>query len=242
MKFGNRHLLPIYPCIFIICGSAYLLLRSRLPLVILTAFLIAWFALESYKVRPHYLAYFNQLAGGPENGYKHLSDSSLDWGQDLKELRKWVDGNNQKNEDVYLSYFGTADIRHYMRDYKQLPCIFEQERTANDFSELKGGIYCISATMFQFTYYGPGMKKATGLSPADISETMFIDISSEMKKFFSGKTDLPDRKKYEVYDYLRFAKLCLYLRLNRKGPDAYAGYSILIFKLTDREIEDALSR
>ncbi|MCX6983995.1 MAG: hypothetical protein NT118_04470, partial [Lentisphaerae bacterium] len=50
------------------------------------------------------------------------------------------------------------------------------------------------------------------------------------------------KKKYDVYDYLRFAKLCLYLRLNRKEPDDYAGYSILIFKLTDREVEDALSR
>ncbi|MCX6984064.1 MAG: glycosyltransferase family 39 protein, partial [Lentisphaerae bacterium] len=190
MNIGNRHLLPIYPCISIICGSAYLLLRSKLPVAILTAFLIAWFAVESYKIRPHYLSYFNQLAGGSENGYKHLSDSSLDWGQDLKELRKWIDRNNQKNEVVYLSYFGTADISHYMRDYRQLPCFFEQENRADDFFELKGGIYCISATMFQFTYYSPGLKKATGLNSADISEDMFIDISSEMKNFNEGKIDL----------------------------------------------------
>jgi hypothetical protein len=269
MNIGNRHLLPIYPCIFIICGSAYLMLRSKLPMVILTAFLIAWFAVESYRIRPHYLAYFNQFAGGPGNGYKHLSDSSLDWGQDLKELRKWVDANNQKNENVYFSYFGTADISHYMQDYRQLPCIFEQKRDANGFFELKGGIYCISATMFQFTYYSPGLKKATGLNSADIDEKMFLDLSSEMKKIFTGKIELPAtgrhptteegqppnlfmpksetysdsfRKKYAAYDYLRFAKLCLYLRLNRKAPDDYAGYSILIFRLTDGEIEDALSK
>ena len=256
MNIGNRHLLPIYPCIFIICGSAYLMLRSRLPIVILTAFLIAWLAVESYKIRPHYLAYFNQLAGGPENGYKHLSDSSLDWGQDLKELRKWIDGNNQKNENVYLSYFGTADVNYYMRGHKQLPCFFEQERRADDFFELKGGIYCISATMFQLTYYSPGLKRSTGLNSSDISETLFVDVSSEMKKFTEGKIDLSNtdqdpaktagilsfKKKYDIYDYLRFAKLCLYLRLNLKEPDAYAGYSILIFKLTDKEVEDALSK
>jgi hypothetical protein len=256
MNIGNRHLLPVYPCIFIICGSAYSTLRSRLPIAVLTAFLITWFALESYKISPHYLAYFNQLAGGPEDGYKHLSDSSLDWGQDLKELRNWIDKNNQKNENVYLSYFGTADVNHYMRGQKQLPCFFEQERRANDFFELKGGLYCISATMFQLTYFSPGLRRATGLKPSDISETMFIDVSSEMKKFSEGKIDLSNagqdpaktaiilsfKKKYEIYDYLRFAKLCLYLRLNQRDPDAYAGYSILIFRLTDEDVKDALSQ
>jgi hypothetical protein len=256
LNIGNRHLLPIYPCIFIICGSGYLLLRAKLPIVILTAFLIAWFAAESYSIRPHYLAYFNQLAGGAENGYRHLSDSSLDWGQDLKELRKWVDDNNQNKENVYLSYFGTADISHYMRDYIQLPCIFEQERRTDDFFELKGGIYCISATMYQSTYYSPGLKKSTGLNLSDISENLFIDISLEMKKFIEGKTDSPNtgqhpakaanlasfKKKYDIYDYLRFAKLCMYLHLHGKEPDAYAGYSILIFRLTDKEIKEALSK
>lgn len=255
MNIGNRHLLPIYPCIFIICGAAFSMLRTKQPIVIMTAFLITWFALESYKIRPHYLAYFNQLAGGPENGYKHLSDSSLDWGQDLKELRKWTDENKPRNENVYLSYFGTADISYYMREYKQLPCIFEQDRGANDFFELKGGIYCISATMFQFTYFSPGLKKATGLSPSNISENMFMDISMEMKRAIENNTvrlaghareetakHLSFRKKYDIYDYLRFAKLCLYLRLHREKPDAYAGYSILIFRLTDKEIEDAMSK
>jgi hypothetical protein len=250
MNIGNRHLLPLYPCVFIICGSAYLMLRAKLPIIILTAFLIAWFAVESYKIRPHYLAYFNQLAGGPENGYKHLSDSSLDWGQDLKELRKWLDVNNRQKENVYFSYFGTGDISYYMRDYRQLPSFFEQPKGANDFFEIKWGIYCISATMFQLTYFNDGLKRQTGLNPSDINENMFLDISSEMKKYFEGKIEVPVnsanllsfKKKYYVYDYLRFAKLCLYLRLHQKEPDAYAGYSILIFRLTDKEIEDAMSK
>jgi hypothetical protein len=250
---GNRHLLPIYPCIFIICGAAYTMLCSKLPVRILMVFLIAWFAFESYKIRPHYLAYFNQLAGGPENGYKHLSDSSLDWGQDLKELRKWIDRNNQKKEDVYLSYFGTADIDYYIRGYKHLPCIGEKRKITNDFFELKPGIYCISATMFQFTYFGTGLKKYTGLTPTDITENLYTEISLEMAKYFKGKSAMPDterdsaaplsfRRNYEIYNHLRFAKLCLHLRLQQRKPDAYAGYSILIFRLTDREIKDALSK
>jgi hypothetical protein len=33
-------------------------------------------------MHPHYLAYFNEIIGGPRNGYKYLIDSNLDWGQD----------------------------------------------------------------------------------------------------------------------------------------------------------------
>lgn len=35
--------------------------------------------LRSY---PHQLAYFNENAGGPANGWRHLIGSSFDWGQD----------------------------------------------------------------------------------------------------------------------------------------------------------------
>ena len=51
---------------------------------------LGWQLIESCSIRPDYLAYFNQIAGGPRNGYKHLVDSSLDWGQDLPALKSLV--------------------------------------------------------------------------------------------------------------------------------------------------------
>jgi hypothetical protein len=48
-------------------------------------------------VWPHSLAYFNELAGGPQNGYRHLGlapmDTNLDCGQDLLLLRWWLDAH-----------------------------------------------------------------------------------------------------------------------------------------------------
>jgi hypothetical protein len=38
---------------------------------------------------PHSLAYFNFLAGGPSNGWRHLAHSNVDWGQGLLYLGKW---------------------------------------------------------------------------------------------------------------------------------------------------------
>ena len=50
--------------------------------------LAAWVVASSFSVHPHYLAYFNELAGGPANGWRWLIDSNLDWGQDDERVRR----------------------------------------------------------------------------------------------------------------------------------------------------------
>jgi Dolichyl-phosphate-mannose-protein mannosyltransferase len=52
--------------------------------------LVAWLVASSFSVHPHYLAYFNELAGGPANGWRWLIDSNLDWGQDGERVRRLV--------------------------------------------------------------------------------------------------------------------------------------------------------
>ena len=48
---------------------------------------------STLSVYPHQLAYFNELAGGPEAGYRHLLHSNLDWGQDFLIVRDWIRRN-----------------------------------------------------------------------------------------------------------------------------------------------------
>src|SRR5439155_13724202 len=96
LNIGHRHLLPIYPPLFILAGGALPRLRVPLAALAVAEGLLAW---------PHYLAYFNPIAGGARNGYRHLVDSSLDWGQDLPGL--------QRHHPAYLAYFGTGSPRYY---------------------------------------------------------------------------------------------------------------------------------
>ena len=112
MQIGHRHILPIYPFLFVFISSGianflHPLLKDRkiLP-VIIASLLLLHFAYSSVRIHPHYLAYFNEIIGGPENGYKYLVDSNIDWGQDLKGLNKYI----QKNDisDVILSYYGSG--------------------------------------------------------------------------------------------------------------------------------------
>jgi hypothetical protein len=61
---------------------------------------------------PDYLAFFNAIGGGPARAYRRLVDSSLDWGQDLPGVRRYID-EHRLDEPLYLSYFGTASPAYY---------------------------------------------------------------------------------------------------------------------------------
>ncbi len=50
-----------------------------------------WSASSSLWIYPHSLSYFNESVGGPENGHKHLLGSNVDWGQDLRYLKWWLE-------------------------------------------------------------------------------------------------------------------------------------------------------
>ncbi|MEX2044460.1 MAG: glycosyltransferase family 39 protein, partial [Opitutus sp.] len=101
INIGHRHILPVYPVIFIAAGILGRWLASRrLAAVAIVAGLLGWHAAEAARVAPYFLGYFNPIAGGPENGWRHLVDSSLDWGQDLPGLRKWLD-KHAGSEPVY---------------------------------------------------------------------------------------------------------------------------------------------
>ena len=121
--------------------------------IVVTAALAAS-AVEAMWMWPDYLAYFNVLAGGPRNGYRHLVDSSLDWGQDLPGLKHWLDDHPEDSRDpkrVYLSYFGMASPDYYGIEAQRLLSFFPRW-TPHVPVGLTGGLYAISASMLQSVY------------------------------------------------------------------------------------------
>src|SRR6266446_7036963 len=77
---------------------------------VFVAICLCWATAGSLYYAPHSLSYFNEIAGGPDNGAEHLVDSNLDWGQDLFFLKKWYDAHPQARP-FYLVYFGAMDPR-----------------------------------------------------------------------------------------------------------------------------------
>lgn len=121
LNIGVRHLLPIYPfAILLVSGQIAKIVKKakenfnfRSKALIFTVFfLLSWYVVENIKVFPLYLTYFNQVAGGPSGGYRYVTDSNLDWGQDLIRFSDWVKKNNIPK--VEFDYFGWADPAYYL--------------------------------------------------------------------------------------------------------------------------------
>ena len=113
INIGHRHILPIYPPVFVLCGAVASrtlvqplswLPRLAWPLIaLLTVETLCWF--------PNYLAYFNGIVR-PARAYRHLIDSSLDWGQDLPALRRYLEERRPAGRR-YLALFGNVRPDHY---------------------------------------------------------------------------------------------------------------------------------
>ena len=145
LNIGVRHLLPLFPFTIILISSMTMKLLKQPYLKLkyaLLGVLIFWQAFSVISVYPSFLAYFNETVGGPANGYQYAVDSNLDWGQDLKRLRKWTD---EKNIDkIYLDYFGGGDTKYYLKE-KFLP--WEGSKNPAEFP--KNNYLAISATPLQ---------------------------------------------------------------------------------------------
>jgi hypothetical protein len=157
-KIGHRHLLPIYPLLFIwVSAWVSLVIGQGRWIRVGMGILACWYVLSSTLVFPHYLAYFNELVGGPANGHHYLVDSNLDWGQDLKGLKRYLD--EQHIERVWLSYFGQASPDYYGILYDYLPSlsIYDYKNEHPDVDRLARlpalpGVVAISATLLQGDY------------------------------------------------------------------------------------------
>jgi hypothetical protein len=146
LNIGYRHILPVLPFLFVGVSQVATWARRRWVQVALVA-LGLWYALGSARIYPHYLAYFNEIVGGPDNGYKYLVDSNLDWGQDLKNLKAYMDAH--AISAVHLAYFGSAYPSYY--GIAALPFLPEKPP---DLETRQPTLYAISATYLQGGYLG----------------------------------------------------------------------------------------
>jgi hypothetical protein len=207
--------------------------------------LLAWHVAESAMIRPHYLAYFNELAGGPSQGYRHLADSSLDWGQDLPALKQWLDEQGLQRpgaNGVYLSYFGTARPEHYGIQATRLAGFLER-RAPEPPAPLGGGVYCMSATVLDVIshlFYTPDSERDY---QAVIQNLATFARASEDERTWAALMQKTGeqywRDLFVQFDRMRTGRLAAFLR--QRDPDATIGYSILVYRLSDADVDRAVN-
>lgn len=118
LNIGHRHLLPTYPPLIIAAGALALLWTPRVAAALRPTRLrnLRWgviglctvLAVEIAARFPNYIAYFNGLIT-PDRAYRHVVDSSLDWGQELPAVARYLQQHRRKKERVYFAYFGVGE-------------------------------------------------------------------------------------------------------------------------------------
>lgn len=98
VNIGIRHILVIYPFIFLLAaiGAERMIsinqppVRRRQLYIGIAGLMMFSYLVQAIFITPHQLSYFNILAGGSKNGHKILIDSNYDWGQNDYYLYKYI--------------------------------------------------------------------------------------------------------------------------------------------------------
>ncbi len=122
INIGIRHILPVCALVPIFIGrlaSPEIVRRlDRLWWGIPAALMLI--ALEVVGAHPFYLSYFTSVVGGPYEGYRYLSDSNLDWGQDFKRLARWAREERGVDTLILGTFFGGEPSAYGIR-FQSLP-------------------------------------------------------------------------------------------------------------------------
>ena len=241
LNIGHRHLLPIYPPLFILAGLVTRwLTRGGQWIRATIALLILLTVSELSTIHPHYLAYFNILAGGPSKGYLHLTDSNVDWGQDLPTLAGWLREQPplENSEAIYFRYFGFDSPKRWGIQARSFPNV-SNPRFSSDYPiAFRPGIYCFSATDFIL----PGMGKPAWDEEREREYRQLLQAFREFEQMNAMFDEQEARRRWEGIVVAIATNQWHRLRnfLVKRKPDAMPGYSILVFRISEQELQDAL--
>jgi Dolichyl-phosphate-mannose-protein mannosyltransferase len=157
-NIGVRHILPVYPflIVFAAVGAGTIVESDRRWLVAIVV-LVALHMASSLRAFPNYISYANEIWGGPTQTYKVLTDSSVDWGQQLKDVEKYLDAHAVK--DCWFDYFAQMPVNpsYYQIKCRSLPDAFASllSMPAEVIPPHVDGTVLISATELAGTLWGP---------------------------------------------------------------------------------------
>ena len=173
LTIGFRHLFPILPFLYMLIAKTVFDFLKRQQTEPVTHTVCSWilgiaiFAIAAIPVLtyPGYLSYFNPIVGGNQNGYRYVTDSNYDWGQDMKNLDDFVETHNRCKtgtasqsetkrcivtadypaiDKIRVDYFGGGSPIYYLKD---------KYISWWDKREPEPGWYAISSFFYQESLY-----------------------------------------------------------------------------------------
>jgi hypothetical protein len=92
LNIGVRHILPIYPFLILVAAAVGVRWARRNPVYLAgLVILLVFGAVDVVRLFPSYIAFGNEFWGGTNKTYRVLGDSNVDWGQNLKLIKGYID-------------------------------------------------------------------------------------------------------------------------------------------------------
>jgi hypothetical protein len=141
INIGLRHVLPVYPFIFLIAGASIpLFARVNVIFVRRLAFFLIGFGVvlmiqRNLSTAPYYLSYFNELVGDAEAGARLTSDSNIDWGQSNRKAGEWAKMNGIRKLNVSVAASNEAEYAYHGVEMKRM--------SVEDFNSPAPGYYAL---------------------------------------------------------------------------------------------------
>jgi 4-amino-4-deoxy-L-arabinose transferase-like glycosyltransferase len=118
MNIGIRHMLPVYVFLSVlIAGAVWQLAQSNRKWLYAGVALFVFQAVSVTRAYPAYVSYANEAVGGPMKVHEYMTDSSADWAQQLKSVKRYLDARGVKS--CWFVYFGEGVIDY---SYYGIPC------------------------------------------------------------------------------------------------------------------------
>jgi len=110
MNIGTRHVLFLYPLAALLAAAGITALAQHSRRWIwIGGGLVACHIVSAMAVFPAEMAYANEAWGGAANTHKYLSDSNVDWAQQLPHVKQWVDAH--PGEECWFAYSAYPELR-----------------------------------------------------------------------------------------------------------------------------------
>ena len=157
LNIGVRHILPVYPFLMVLAAAgAWSLAATQRGWAVVLGGIVLIHAASSLRAFPNYLAYSNEIWGGPSKTYRVLTDSNVDWGQGLPAVKRYL--ATHPATPCWMAYFGSVDPAYYEIPCKLLPVhtAVIWERQLDEIPPIIEGTVLLSATELSGQLWGPG--------------------------------------------------------------------------------------
>lgn len=115
INIGIRHIAPVFPFLFLLGGGGLdRLLKSNVrgrAAAVLTVVLLGWMLVDAVRAYPDYMSFMSPLTLG-KPGWQLLSDSNVEWGDDVGALARYLHDHGETKVRAGLSG-GWATLEMY---------------------------------------------------------------------------------------------------------------------------------